>query len=454
MPKNKLQKFCDLSKALKEQDSEFHQALDDLCLLPLLRPGPSGITFLYPKSKKVRDSIIKKTYSKNPEEAIKQVKALILRGCYHSPDSLPEQVPNALHQLLSISSGKLDKFKISKDDHEYFYHRGDSIAMLVLEGDGEIPTSGEPAPRMEHSELVKKRKTKTGGGWNLDCCWPSNRVSLARKLEKLYVSERNKKSNVYVKKVVLQLRILKKDHPELYLSKVPKYLGAEEITDSYLLDMISPKDVLHKLWELFGENDDGMGMLSDDIPKTRDEKNQGKTYYQLYKEIKTELINEHFKDIPSLLNKNKNEQLRLIDSVVSVSDLREVVCSAYGNKNQLGKDLFIIYTLLMKEMWESEGDLDSFHHYSYMAINIYTSCESMVDQEFNQFKDATLYGNLIKSEIFKYVPSMDAQVYVSAGYTAMTHMPKPIKLDLYSIMHLLSRTEKVGGGNSILSEYL
>ena len=41
MAPKKLQKYCQLSQPIKQLDAEFYQALDDLCLLPLLRGGPN-----------------------------------------------------------------------------------------------------------------------------------------------------------------------------------------------------------------------------------------------------------------------------------------------------------------------------------------------------------------------------------------------------------------------------
>jgi hypothetical protein len=100
MSPKKLQKYCNLTQAIKAYDSEFYQALDDLCLLPLLRPGPNGITFLYPEDSGLRKKIVDATYSKNPEMGVKMVKSLILRGCYRKAEEVVGTVSNANNHLV------------------------------------------------------------------------------------------------------------------------------------------------------------------------------------------------------------------------------------------------------------------------------------------------------------------------------------------------------------------
>jgi hypothetical protein len=121
MSRRKLQKYCNLTQAIKDYDPDLYNALDDLCLLPLLRPGLSGITFLFPEDKNIRKKIIDATYSKNPEMAVKMVKALILRGCYRKIIDLSGNVSNALNQ-----------FKNQNDIESEFIIFGQVVKNLVL----------------------------------------------------------------------------------------------------------------------------------------------------------------------------------------------------------------------------------------------------------------------------------------------------------------------------------
>jgi hypothetical protein len=460
MSKRKLQKYCNLTQAIKEYDSQLFDALDDLCLLPLLRPGPNGITFLFPEDKGIRKKIIDATYSKNPEMAVKMVKALILRSCYRKINDLQGAISNALNQVVSVSDGVWEGFKIAQaKDIDYFDHRS-NISMLLLQGKGDIPINGESSPM---SREKKGKQVKVEGGFNgCDCdYWHSPRVTLSNKLAKYYVNENDKKSNVYVKKVYAQLKLLEQSHESSNLfnsDKIVNYLGNEEISDSFLLDMVTPNNIFCKLLQLFGKNKDGLGEMSDDVHRR-----ENKTYFELYRDLKDKIIKEHSKfknqeSVISELRKNKEEQENILKQVVAVCDLRESAVNAYHSKTHLGKDLFIVYTSIMKEMWETDYDMESFKHYHYMATNIYTSCDNMVDQEFNQFKDATIYGNLLKSDVFKFVPWVDVSVYSSAGYPTDKY-PKPIDLSLFSLNNLVSKitSSKKGGSSSsssLFDEYL
>jgi hypothetical protein len=472
MSKKKLQKFCQLTQVIKSYDPVFYNALDDLCLLPLFRPALEGITFLYPVSNKIRKSIITATYSKSPEDAVKLVKALILRKFYSKPDEISNG-SNALNQVVNVQNGHWGTFKVKQaSDINYFNHRG-KISMFLLEGDGDIPISGPQAPRTTSLKYPNRNSSRSisadgddenessvvGGGFGCGCmCWPSHRVTLAKKLAKHYMSEKNKKSNVYTKKVCAQLGYLEKHYPEIYNSdKLVAHLGNEEISDSYLLDMITPDEVLCKIWQAFGKDSNGLGAFNED--SYTDSKGQKMTYHERYLQTKQAAISKNgaFRDEASVsaeLKRNLEEQKRLLGEVVAVCDIRESLISSYRNKKQLGKDLFIVFTSVMKEMWEHEFDMESFQHYSYMATNVYTCCDDMVNQEFNQFKDATLHGNLLKSDVFKFVPWTNPKVYVDAGYTTGIY-PKPIDLKIYSLNNLVASitANKTGGAASILSEF-
>lgn len=454
-----LKKFCNLAQIIKKHDAKsgkdgaFYQALDDLCTLPLLRPGISGITFLYPESKEVREKIIDATYSDSPEVAVAMVKAIILQGFYPKVSDLKGQtIRNRLNQGVNVDNeGKWGDFVIKDQTKFKFYDHNSKISMLLLEGNGDISTKGE---FMEFTRSSRDERNRTVVGGSVCRCniSGSHRITIAKKIAKQYKNERNKKSNIYVKKVCAQMAILKSEVPELYnSSKLTDHLGNEEISDSYLLDMITPEHVFCKLYQAMGGSSESFHELAED---TRD----GKTYYELYLQIKGDRIKSGmYKDDAAIgvaLKKNINEQNQLISGIVAVCDIRDALNNAYRDKRRLGKDLFIVFTSVMKEMWEHEFDMASFENYTYMATHIYTTPESMVNQDFNQFKDATLHGNLIKSDVFKFIPWVTPKVYVDAGYTDGIY-PRPIDLKIYSLNSLVSgiTTKKTGGGRSILDEY-
>lgn len=450
MGPRKMQKFCQLGQAIKAADPELYQALDDLCLLPMLRAGPNGVTFLYPTDKALRKLIIDSTYSKTPEVAVKLVKALILRSCFKKPSDIHGVVSNALNQLVEVKDGKWGSFTFAPATNaDMFDHRGLS-AMLNLVGKGPIPVTGTMAPRMDAADMTKSRKELVAGGFECGCsCWPSHRHAINKKIAKFYPNEyKDKKNNIYVKKVYAQLCILKKDYPDIYnSSKLIHHLGNDEISDSLLLDMITPDSVFCKIWKAMGQNASRLGELCGDMVGSGD-------FYSKYIELKQSRISQQYDEdfVRKELEKNYAEQQQLLNDVVSACDFRTSLISAYQDKNRLSKDLFIVYVSIMKEMWEHEHDMASYEHFAYMVNNVYTSCEDMINQEFNQFKDTTLHGNLLKSDVFKYVPWTNISLYTSIY--KVTSMPKPIELKIYSLNYVVAPPMRVaGGGNTILGGY-
>jgi len=285
-------------------------------------------------------------------------------------------------------------------------------------------------------------------------CYPSHRIAINNKMAKFYPSEyKDTKSNIYTKKVCAQLFILKKDYPEIYSSKkLLEHFGNDEISDSYLLDMITPDDVHCKIWKAMGQGSNRLNELSSDMIGSTD-------FYNKYINLKQECINKHYSEdfVRQQLGRNLQEQERLISEVVSACDFRTMLVSAYqnhGGKEKLGKDLFIGYVSVMKEMWEHEHDMASYEHFIYMANNVYTSLLDIVDQEFNQFRDTTLHGNVLKSDVFKFVVWTNIKIY--AEIYKVTIMPKPIELKIYSLNSVVNglNQHKRGGAGTILGGYI
>lgn len=108
--KNKLIKFCKISKYVEFVDKELYNVVEDLCLHRMFSPRRdiNGITFLFPDTT-LRNSIIKDAYSVNIERAIQTLQSLIIL------DYLPtcsdflkkkDNLPNFLHRHLDIDDQK------------------------------------------------------------------------------------------------------------------------------------------------------------------------------------------------------------------------------------------------------------------------------------------------------------------------------------------------------------
>ena len=449
MVTKKLQKFCQLSQAIRSLDSDFYNALDDLCVLPLLQSGKFGITMLYPMDKSVRKQIIDMTYSSSPEKAVAFIKAVILRKYYRSPSDIDKTATNKLNQFLKVEGNKWGPFKIVEmKECDFFDHRK-NISIFGLDGKGEIPIKGEMAPLLSSST---KKSVKVGGDEQ------NFRKLLNEKLNTYYKSElKAKKSNVYVKKVAVQLGMFKKNYPEIYNEKkFMYYIGNDEISDSFLLDMIAPPEMFQELYTCFGGSDSNLGRLADD--QFTNKEGTTMTYYELYLNKKKErIMDADFttnEQVVQELEKNKQEQLNIIKNVVVPSDIRESIVNAYGSdKLRLSRDLFITLTSVMKHKWECEIDNNSYDFYIFMACNVHKNLDNIHLIMFEPCADLTFYGTLLKSDLYKYVPWMDLSVYSSVYQN--TQFPRPLDLQLFSFNHVLnSFVASKTGGSDMLDQYL
>jgi hypothetical protein len=466
----KIQRFCDLGKFIAKKDKEFYQALDDFCLLSLLRPrrDENGVTFCFPNDKNYRKKIINQFYSKEPEKAVKIIKSLIFNDFYKKPSDFGKgNIVNKSNQILDV---------VSCNDKEVKLSNG---AVLVLDSDfvpmdyrsnlvlytlkGEMPVSTNFAERKEKSVKVSKK-----GGF-LGCmssCAYNYKTAIQEKVAEIYKlnNEKDKKNNIYVKKVYLQLKMIQKDESQLINNKkILKYLGNEEISDSYLLDMITSEDLMYKLWNCLGGDEKG-------CPEQLDMK---ENIYDLYKKLKSDIILEannmtleqYKKLVSEHLNNTSKKQMQLLKRIRSPIEIREVLDEEYSDKQLYGRDLFIVYTNVMKELWMCEPNYGSetFECYSYVATNLFNSCDSMLNHDFNSWKDLTLSGNLLKSDVFKYVPyqlleSSDCDLYYSNSYNKASYIPEPLNLSLFSMNCLvyINNDDKKGGSLSgeLLSMYL
>jgi hypothetical protein len=107
-------------------------------------------------------------------------------------------------------------------------------------------------------------------------------------------------------------------------------------------------------------------------------------------------------------------------------------------------------------MEEPDYATSMFECYSYAASKLYTSCEDMLNQELNSWKDLTLAGNLLKSDVFKYQPFVfgEPNPYISAGYPSKEYIPEPLSLGLFSMNTLMYNMSSLMKGGNVSSELL
>jgi hypothetical protein len=289
----------------------------------------------------------------------------------------------------------------------------DNMAIYVLSGKGEIPLNGP-------SGVPQKKAAATGGSF-------SQKSDLHKILEHKYSNEIGEPNNIYVKKVVLQMKLLtdklqrEGKSPQVLLD----YLGNDEFSDSYLLDMYCEKhcqDSFSTLLKCLDGRDSRVASID------------AAQYIALKKGVVGEGAND-------AVNRPESN----VRNLVSPMDIRTRACGLYNNKTRLGKDLFIVFCNLAKDMWMTEMDkASSFKNFAYLASKVYTKPTDLTNQEFDVARDLTLYGNLLKSDVLLYVPQAE---FKSPKLYVPDTMPSPLDMTLYSLCGFVNRTVKTGGSD-------
>jgi len=272
--------------------------------------------------------------------------------------------------------------------------------------------------------IIVKKSTKTGGS----SCHSSDKKELLKYLEDIYVTEMGKVDNIYVKKVCLQLKYLKENTSDQY--KISDYLGNDEFSDSFLLDMyceLCAKDCFKVLLDLFQSNDEGISNVTK----------------EKYTQIKSESIGSI---IPSETDSNRTKGIQ------GPMDIRARVYNYYGDdKHSLGRDLFIVFSNINRDLWNTEPTKEdkvaSFRNYALLASKVYTCCDDMLKSEFDIARDLTMYGNLLKSDVFKFSPKAS---FTSENVTLPipATLPSPLDMRLYSLSGFINLPSSVSGGSS------
>ncbi|MGL5935428.1 MAG: hypothetical protein ACRCZI_07370 [Cetobacterium sp.] len=418
MTKKELKKFCNLSKYIEQIDPQFYDAMEKLCALYLLKPakGSNGLTFLYPAEKAYREKIINGAYSPQPEHAIAMMRSLVIPENFTYPQHFTKSVINGLGQKIEIKSNN-DKgvilensLVLTRDDS---FKPIDSIRSRVtvykISGKGEIPINGPVAD-------VSSQK-KTGGS-------SSPRKELQTFLAKTYSGEIKAVDNIYVKKVAVQLYIIDL-HRDGLVGKftLTDYLGNDEFSDSYLLDMFCES-----------EFPKCFGLVLDALKNDNKAMNATKAKYI---EMKKKAVGSL---VPNALSPSRLSGLK------SIMEIRERVARLYnGDDVRMGKDLFIVFCNISRDVWQteaSEGDqISAFRDFAYLASTIYSGCcTDILKHEFDIARDLTLYGNLLKSDVCLYTPQAEFPA------SSLSEIPSPLDMSEYSLSSFINRQVKVGGG--------
>lgn len=433
-----IKKFCNLSKYIKQKEPQLFSVFEDFCLLHYLKParGSNGITFLLPKEKAYKQKIINAAYSTNPDIAAAMLKALILQDYYPTPSSFNGTVVNLLNQKVEIKDVSEKHVKLSnglelEKDAKFEPMGRSNMAVYTLSGKGEMPTNG--------TTVVIDKPAKQTGGSSIN-----GKMALQELLKNTYLQEIGKSDNCYVKKVYLQLKYIKECESDAS-AELFEYLGNDEFSDSYLLDMYC-ESKYSKSFEYILR-----GMASNHQDKTNN------ITRQKYLALKSEMT----ANAPA---QTEVSQATRTNGIAALMEIRERVVQLYQQDNKrLGKDLFIVFCNVFKDIWINEPDgQESFKSFEFIASRIYTCCTDILNSGFDAARDLTLYGNLLKSDVLLFSPRSitgGGDSTAASGMPIPKSMPSPLDMTLFSLTgysNYLNTVKGSGmsGGNADSNECL
>jgi hypothetical protein len=166
--------YCSIRVWLEQHCPQFLKALTNHCLDGQLYPrrGTPGITLLLP-DKKTIDKLQKELDSDSPDNAIMQVKTLILRDVLFVPDHFmirKDDIPNALNQKLQVKSATSSSVELANGAkitiEKTFIPRDEKTNVMVYNYSGALqPIDGDPSSFKYQSKPRLEQSKK--GGWGV-----------------------------------------------------------------------------------------------------------------------------------------------------------------------------------------------------------------------------------------------------------------------------------------------
>ena len=211
----KLQKYCRIFQWVEANDDAFARAIHDLCMEGALSAGRrSGTTFLFP-SADLRKEVVKKAYSKEPEEAIRLLEAHILSGVARTANDFRD-LGSKLGIKIELESGAGSKATLKGGAQrevaaDFVPLRKDNIMVWKVVS-GAVPLEG-PAFEMARRGRGEPLAVKTGG-----CEYSAkDRRQLARTVELAFdhcmQKDRCQTADPYLTHTVSLLNFVKQNHP-------------------------------------------------------------------------------------------------------------------------------------------------------------------------------------------------------------------------------------------------
>lgn len=440
---NTVKKFCNLGTYIEQRAPEFYEMIyKKLCLGGLLKPQRDRggyFTFLFPNADYIK-AFIKAGTSSEPEKAADMLLALIIDDRMDSLGSFSDFFVNRAGRRIEIKDAG-DKevnlrsgHTIKESSSHLFIHwhpnpkAQQRVFVYDLEGKGELTgskvTTSDAFTDVDATGGYSHGGAKSSTDINF-------KAAVLQKLENLFREsfDANDTTNVYMQKVYFHLRVIQEHAPNLIEEQtILDYLGNEEVSDSYLLDHITPRVVWEELYKCF-ECDHA------NLPEPF-----GKVTAAQYHKKKQEVLEAAR---PRTRKMTAAQQKKLLGSVRNAVDIRRVLTSVYGeDKFAFGRDTFIVFTNVCKDMWQRDG-LETYECYRTIVRDLKRKLDKFHEQPNSSVEFImTVYGNLLKSDVLCFAAGQP----IEEGYDLLDEIPDPISWKLFSLNHIQQSAKPTRGG--------
>lgn len=456
--------FCSLSTYIKQRSPDFHEIIfHKLCLSSMLRPqkGNKPLTFLFPDEAYIK-RFMKEATDIDPTEVVAMLNALIFDANVSSLSNAPSKMRNRNGHVFTtefknsklILDGSHEVFTPKKDMYVH-WHPNPKIKEnprifvydVQIKGDkfGEVKSSSGNAmnDEIEGGWMRRGRGYRSfNGGGDYDDVPTTNttnyRSQILQFLKEGYIADRGN-NNIFFKKVCVQLRILRANKNS---DDVALYLGNDEITDSFLLDLLMDENTWNELYACMVDNS---------------------TTFQEFNKLD---INDYWQIRDDVI-KSGNFTNEYVDQQVILRKIQapvqyfQMLQSEYKDKEKLSRDIFIMFTTLCKELWTSEfassSSSETFESYWNIVTNLNPNLNTFVqDTPPSSIEyQCSVYGNLLKSDAFMHRPK--PQKLDTSCFSHVDEIPAPNDTKLFSATYIARNltqksTSSISGGSSWIAE--
>ena len=384
-------------KFLEEFDKDLYQVFDELCMFSLFKArGISGITFLYPTDIKYRKKIINLAYSYTPEKAVDMVKALVLIDYLPKPMDFKKKqddIPNSLRKKLEIedadSKGVILKCGL-KLELDKSYTNDDYIAVYKLIGSTELPLTGTQSTlKYTHNKSLNKLVELSDA-----------KKKISKFVE--YIHNKPNGSNIY--HIIIGL-ICKMATTDTDKELIYNNLCASDRASYYNIicpySSDNPCNISNNKYEQLSTiNMNNWHKYKDNL---------------VFIKFKDKLILDVRKqkniDYEKLQLSNIKKQKRILDEDSSPIEYISSVKKTYTDNRKLYKDLLTIYCYV-STIKESEDPRDtSYYKQCFLPVikNVFNDQNQLLVKGNDLAHNLTLYGNLIKSDAFMFIPILSTE---------------------------------------------